>query len=239
MRKNKTMYKFINENYKKLDIKIIKIDEFECTYECLKCGAIKTNTLNSIRRQWKEQNTLHTEACSKYFNDLIKNELNEKQLKQFRSFYRYAKERCCNPNSKDYVRYKGKFHFEDYTDYVNSCYGIYKEAYLIYGENNLSIDRIDNSKGYEHNNIRFVPMSINSQNKDEIYPVMAVNIITKQILESPSLTKMANKYFNGKQTSLYQSVTENRLYLNTWKIFYTIETQSTIERISKEKNLRE
>ncbi|MGL6107345.1 hypothetical protein [Romboutsia sp.] len=224
MRKNITMCKYIKSNYKNINIEIIDIDEYSCTYKCLICGAIKTNTLNSMRRQLKETSNLHTEACSKYFNDIIKCELNEKQLNQFRAFYRYAKERCCNPNSKDYIRYKDKFKFNDYTEYVNSCYNLYKKAYDIYGENNLSVDRIDNSKGYEKDNIRFVPMSINAENKEKIYPVMAVNIITKEIIESKSLTRLANEYFDGKHTSLYQSIEQNRLYLNTWKIFYTIET---------------
>ncbi|MDI7818096.1 hypothetical protein QMM58_17105, partial [Clostridioides difficile] len=92
-----------------------------------------------------------------------------------------------------------------------------------------SIDRIDNSKGYEIGNVRFVPMNINAKNKDDIYPVMAVNIFDKTIIECDSLVQLANEYFEGKSTSLYQSVQENRLYLNTWKIFYTIKTQSTIE----------
>lgn len=229
MRKNKTMYKKLIENYKDLNIEIIHIDEYNCTYKCLKCLAIKTNNLNSIRRQLREDGSLHTEACSKYYNNIIREQVGDNMLKQFRGFYRYAKERCCNPNSKDYKRYKGKFKFKDYTEYARNCFESYKKSYSIYGENNLSIDRINNSKGYEVGNIRFVPMSVNAKNKDNIYPVIAFNILDKTIIESDSLTQLANEYFEGKSTSLYQSVQENRLYKNTWKIFYTIKTASTIE----------
>lgn len=229
VRKNKAMYKDLKEKYQEYGIEIIKIDEYECTYKCCECGAIKTNMLNSIRRQLNGGKTFHTEACSKYYNDIVREEIGDKNLNQFRSFYRYAKERCCNPNSKDYERYNGKFKFKDYTEYVRFCFEEYKQSYKIYGENNLSIDRIDNSKGYEIGNVRFVPMNINAKNKDDIYPVMAVNIFDKTIIECDSLVQLANEYFEGKSTSLYQSVQENRLYLNTWKIFYTIKTQSTIE----------
>ena len=231
MKKNNSMYERLLNNHLEYDIEIINIDEYECIYKCLVCGAIKKHSLNSMQRQFKKNNTLHSESCSKYFNKVIKDKLGDKCLKQFRSFYRYARERCCNPNSKDFVRYKGKFKFRDFTEYANACLSEYENAYKIYGENNLSIDRVDNSKGYEVGNIRFVPMRINAKNKDSIYPVMAVNILDKTIIESDSLTELADEYFEGKTTSLYQSVQENRLYLNKWKIFYTIKTQSTIESI--------
>lgn len=231
MRKNKAMYKRLLENESMYNIEVIYLDEYECKFKCLTCGAIKKHTLNSMVRQFRESNTFHSESCSKYFNDVIKGKLGNRCLQQFRSFYRYARERCCNPNSKDFVRYKGKFKFKDYPEYVNSCFKEYERAFKMYGEDDLSIDRIDNSKGYEHGNIRFVPMRINAKNKDAIYPVMAVNIVDKTIIESDSLVELARDYFEGKSTSLYTSVQENRLYLNKWKIFYTIKTQSTIENI--------
>lgn len=105
------MKEFIENNIEDLNIEIIKLDEYNCTYKCLICNAIKTNTLGSMSRQYKQARTFHTEACSKYHNDIIKDELGDRALQQFRRFYRYARERCCNPNSKDYIRYKGKFKF--------------------------------------------------------------------------------------------------------------------------------
>lgn len=232
MRKNKTMYTELIHRQSDYHIEIIDIDEYKCTYRCLNCGAIKTNALNSIRRQLNSDGALHNEACSKYLNDIIRYEIGEKKLNQFRGFYRYAHERCCNPNSKDFKRYNGKFKFADYPEYVVHCYDEFKKSLKTYNGEDLSIDRIDNSKGYEIGNIRFVPMRINAKNKDDVYPVMAINIKDKTIIECESLTQLANEFFEGKTTSLYQSVQENRLYLNTWKIFYTIKTQSTIKSIS-------
>lgn len=234
MRKNKTMYNKLKANAQEYGIEIIEIDECTCKFKCLECGAIKTNTLNSMQRQLKQKATMHTEHCSKYYNDIIEEELGAKRLKQFRGFYRYARERCCNPNNKDFVRYQGKFKFKDFTEYATTCLDAFKESCKNYEDGDLSIDRIDNSKGYQPGNIRFIPMHINAKNKDAIYPVMAVNIHDKTIIECDSLTEMANKYFEGKTTSVYEAVIENRLYKNTWKIFYTTRTLSTTETIAQD-----
>ena len=93
---------------KELNIEIIEIDDYRCKYKCLKCGAIKTTVIDSMIKLIKKSRSFHNEFCAKYYNDIIRNELGPKACKQFRDFYRYAHERCCNPNNKDYYRYKGK-----------------------------------------------------------------------------------------------------------------------------------
>ena len=230
MRKNKAMSNYLKESYNQHNIEIISIDEYECKFKCTCCGAIKEMGLGAMRSHLKTNSTFHSESCSRYFNEIIKDELGEKHLRQFIRFFRSAKDRCCNPNNKDYYRYKGKFKFKDYPEYVNHCLELYKESLKMYGDDNLSIDRVVNSKGYEVGNVRFVPMTLNLLNRDNICPVMAVNIVDKTIIECESLNQLANEYFEGKITSIHQAIQENRLYLNTWKIFYTIKTASTIER---------
>lgn len=157
------------------------------------------------------------------WNDkIIKQELGEKHCKSFKNFFRYAKERCFNKNNKDYSKYKNLFNFEDYLDYFNSCYSIYKESIEKYPGETLSIDRIDSNKGYTKGNIRFVPIKINLQNKEQIHPVMAVNIKTHQILEANSIKEMAGTYFDSKCSSIFESINSNGIYKNEWKIFLII-----------------
>lgn len=108
---------------------------------------------------------------------------------------------------------------------------IIKKAIKIYGvDAKLSIDRIDGNKGYEAGNIRFVPVAINNQNKDSIIPVIAVNILTLEVIKANSLNELCINYFDkNKNSAIRQSINNNTIYNKTWKIFYTIKTQSTIE----------
>jgi hypothetical protein len=223
------------ENSIRLQYSIIEMTDNKITVSCNKCKAIKTYDIKSLYSNYKNKTktTLHSENCSQYFNNLIRKELGDKKLRQFRDFYRYARERSCNPNNKDYERYKGKMKFEDYVDYFLSCYEIYKINLQQYGmDAKLTIDRIDGNKGYEHGNIRFVPMEVNLQNKEIVIPVMAVNINTKEILTAVSLHKLCSEYFINSHSAIYDSIQNNTLFKNKWKIFYTLKTQSTIETIS-------
>lgn len=236
-----TKRKFINYkewniiNSKRLNYTILEDNNKTITIQCNKCGAIKTYEIKSIYTNYKNKKCeIHSENCSKYFNNLIKEELGEELLKKFRNFYRYARERCCNPNNKDYKRYAGKWHFEDYIDYYKNCYEEFKKSINKYGiDSKLSIDRINNNKGYEKGNVRFVPISINLQNKDIVIPCMGVNLVTKEIIEANSIGELAKKYFGETHIStIHSAIKRNKLYNKVWKIFYTIETQSTIETTS-------
>lgn len=201
------------------------------TVKCLKCGAVKTYKKESIYTNYKnaKPNSFHTSSCAKYFNDLIRDELGEKLLNKFRGYYRYSRERCCNPNCKDYAKYKGMFKFEDFIHYYKHCYDLFKESINKYGTDCvLSMDRIENNKGYEPNNVRFVPMGVNLQNKDIVIPVMCVDLETKDIYEAVSIGEMAKKYFDGENSisSIHRSIKSNGIYKNRYKIFYTLRTNN-------------
>lgn len=59
---------------------------------------------------------------------------------------------------------------------------------------------------------------------------MCVNLETKEILEADSLNELASKYFDkNKVSAINQTIHNNTLYLNKYKIFYTIKSVSTIE----------
>lgn len=229
MMKNKA---WIIENIKALNISIIEQIGNKLKIKCNICGAIKILAIDSIYSNYHSDiRSMHGESCSKYFNDIGRKELGEKSFKKFREYYRFARERCCNKNSKDYPRYKGKMKFNDFVEYFKSCYEEYKYALSKYGtDSKLSIDRIDGKKGYEDGNVRFVPMIINLKNKNVVIPVICVNIHTLEVVKADSVHELCTKYFDeNKNSAISESIKQNRIYNNTWKIFYTIKTQSTIE----------
>lgn len=86
--------------------------------------------------------------------------------KHTRLYGRWAniKDRCCNPNCKDYHKYGGRgitICDEWKNDYI---------AFKNWAESNgysdeLQIDRIDNNRGYSPDNCRFVTPKCNSNNR--------------------------------------------------------------------------
>lgn len=209
-----------------LGYRVIEVDDENITISCSECGAIHNlKTESFIGNRIVKGAKIHGGSCSKYFNDLIRSKYGEKHVNRFKAYYRYARERCCNPNSKDYERYKGKWHFQDYVDYYKGCFDAFEYAVEKYGiDSALSIDRINGSMGYEKGNVRFVPMYINSQNKDIVIPVMCVNIETKEVFEANSIGELAKRYFDeSKISAIHRSIKNNSIYLNTWKIFHTLK----------------
>lgn len=228
------MYDPILRKQKDLNIEIIDMDYDTCTYKCLICNAIRTNSVNTMYSNINNQNYFHSIACSEYYNNVVKKELGEEAAKIFYIKYRGALQRCTTPNAVGYKYYKGRFKFDDFPDYFNNCYTSFKEGVKQYGLDNISIDRIDGNKGYEQGNIRFVPMSVNLANMPNVRPVAAYNEVTKQLLEAPNLNRLGKSYFNGKGPSLYYPLKTGQLYLDTWHIFYTDESNGLLERYKEQ-----
>ena len=59
---------------------------------------------------------------SKITLDKIRNDIGKDGAKLFHNKYRVSRERCNNPNNKDYESYKGKFKFKNLTDFYENCY---------------------------------------------------------------------------------------------------------------------
>lgn len=77
--------------------------------------------------------------------------------------WRAIKGRCCNPKNDSYKRY-GARGITICEEWKNSFVSFYEWAMENGFEENLTLDRIDNSKGYSPSNCRWVDMKIQSNN---------------------------------------------------------------------------
>lgn len=211
--------KFAQDNQKKRGYKIVSINNDMITIQCKTCNAIKTMKLSSLYRY--ESAGTHNEFCSRYWLKIGREEIGDKAMKCFHDCYRRAHERCYNPNCKDYVRYKGKFGFRDFSEYYLTCFDDFKQSIKTILLKDITIDRIDGSKKYEPNNVRFVSMLVNLQNKPNVIPVKMTNIVTNEVIKGASFEDLARKYKNISYASaLHRACKNNRLYKKTWKVEY-------------------
>ena len=75
------------------------------------------------------------------------------------SIWNNMKSRIYNPNNKDYKYYGGRgltTEYNRFDDFYNDQIDNYNNACKLYGENNVTMDRIDNNIGYTKDNIRWV-----------------------------------------------------------------------------------
>ena len=152
---------------------------------------------------------------SKITLDKIRNDMGEGAAKLFHDKYRISRERCNNPNNKDYKNYAGKFKFKNLTDFYENCYEDFKQSYYKYN-GDLSIDRIDGKLGYEPGNVRFVPMKKNLQNKDCVTPVIVIDVITENAVAFNSIREAIKALHGG--SSVYNAYKNNRLYRKRYSI---------------------
>lgn len=220
---------FLMLNSKKVNITIMNIDDDFITFKCNVCGAIKTVQTKSLYKEIIKNKKIHNLFCSKYFLDLEKSSTNLETSNKFHSIYRIAKERCCNPNNKDYKHYKNKFLFNDFAHFHVTCWDLFLDSLKKYPSEPLSIDRINGQLGYQPNNVRFVPMKENLQNKPNVKPVKMTNIKTNQVIEGKSFGDLAVKFKDISYVSvLHRACKAKRLYKKIWKVEF-IEAESTIE----------
>ena len=100
--------------------------------------------------------------------------------------YKDMKKRCYNPENKDYYNYGGRG-IEICDEWVIDFSSFREWAYNNGYDDALTIDRIDNNKGYEPNNCRWATLREQFSNR------RTNNILTFRN-ETDTLTNLANKY---------------------------------------------
>ncbi|AJF40860.1 hypothetical protein [Vibrio phage JSF12] len=139
---------------------------------------------------------------------------------KFRNSYRYAKERCCNPNCKDYPRYSGMWNFADTVEYYNTCFNEFLLGLDKYGLDDLSIDRKDSKIPYQPGNIRFVSMKENLRNKPNVKPLKLTNKETGEVVYFPSFFSISKEKLDRRfsSTGVHGAYKRNALYKGVWQV---------------------
>lgn len=130
-------------------------------FRCLNCGTFFKVNLYSA---YKHQTRFCCHKCSATIHQDVEGGNEEHQLY---SRWLSMKQRCFNPTNTNYSSYGARgitvepylLNFGNYVEYVSSLDG-YKEEL----PRETQLDRIDNSKGYERGNLRWVDQSTNVAN---------------------------------------------------------------------------
>lgn len=122
------------------------------------CGTIKNTYLNGIKNG-------SSKSCGCYLREIqVKKGEHKKSNNPMYNMWRGMKERCNNPNFKQYKDYGGRgisvypYWQNDFSHFIYWCV---KHGY----KKGLELDRIDNDKNYEPSNCRFNTHKGNNRNK--------------------------------------------------------------------------
>ena len=175
---------------------------------------------------------------SKEVLDYIRQDIGEEGAIKFQTKYRIARSRCCNPKDKDFHYYQGKFHFTSLKHFFIETYDLFKESFL-QNPNDISIDRIDGSKGYEPGNIRFCTMRENLQNKPTTIKCKMVDTYTNEEYYFNSIGEI-KRWFKSQSGGIHAAYKKGRLYRKRYLITKQEENSvSTIEIGDSEKNAKQ
>lgn len=154
------------------------------------------------------QNGKRDKSCGCHKNTFIKssNTTHGQSLKGSEHTRAYStwnkmRDRCNNPNNKDYKYYGGKGikvckEWHDFTTFKD-----WLVSNNYYSGVSLQIDRIDSSLGYNPSNCRLVTPKINQRNRAcVILNELLANDIRKEFTSGKSLVDLASKYNVHKDT---------------------------------------
>lgn len=177
---------------KKIDIsgkrfgRLIAIKEVSKTHwECVcDCGNVK-----NIRKQCLMYDI--TKSCGCLAKESARKKQTKHGFKYTRIYYvwRGIKARCLNTNSPAYKSYgaKGIVICEEWKEFVNFKDWAFKNGY----QDNFTIDRIDNSKGYYPENCRWTDKTTQTRNRSVAIKIKMKDgtfLYTKEFCEERSMT---------------------------------------------------
>jgi hypothetical protein len=132
------------------------------------------------------------------------------------------KYRCINPKHKSYKDYGGRgitvcnewlndfliFRFQMRKKYLN--------AKSKYKGKQITIERIDNNKGYYYHNCTFIPKELQAKNRRNVHPIKAIHRKTGEEVYGKNKTELAKKI--NISDSFICSILHNRYKSKKWII---------------------
>jgi hypothetical protein len=128
--------------------------------KCNKCGVVQLE-----KEFYKQHNEKRLTTCRTCMNKVGREwyYANKKRIRELRPLYYVwanIKRRCKNPSDKAFGRYGGRGikvckEWEKYENFEKDMMPIWKYETFFYNKDQLSLDRIDNNKGYYKENCRF------------------------------------------------------------------------------------
>ena len=175
-----------------------------------------------------------TKSCGCYSREVHSNMLKTHGMSKTRIFriWQHIKDRCLNPNNDEFNNYGGRgiFVCKEWLDAFENFYNDMGEDYYknaeIYGEENISINRINNDDGYYKGNCCWATRS-EQQNNQRGNVIVTINGNNYTLLE-------AYKLFAIPGLS-YQLVRTRYIYLN-WNIIDALVVPVNTSYIRYEKN---
>ena len=159
------------------------------------CGNTKTVQMTHLKSG-------ATKSCGCYHKDRIKETkcTHGKTRTSLHNRWKAIKQRCCNPNNKRYKDYgaRGKTLCNDWLEFK-----VFEKCALDNGyAENLTLDRIDNNKGYSPDNCRWVTTVVNNRNRRTTANIEGKPL--KEVSEEYGIkyTTLRDRYYNGKIKTL-------------------------------------
>ena len=178
--------------------------------KCKVCGSVRKNI---AKKDFVNKNNFHGKICTIKSTDIYPN---KKIVRKLIRGYQNCKMRILNSESNEkYSGYKGlKFGFSDTTEFVAELYESFDKL-ISQGIdiNDITIDRIDNSKGYIPGNVRGATSTTQANNKRNsyIYFLNEIEIERKDLLMKLNIYQQKlSRLFNNKDCFIYKNNTVTR-----------------------------
>lgn len=187
------MVNLVGEKYGRLTVvEFVKLQKHKTYWKCVcDCGLTVIATGNNLRSgNTKSCGCLKRERTMKMGQDNTKHGESHGNRTRLYTIWCGMRQRCTNPNREAYPLYGGKGVkvCEEWNEYSN-----FKEWAMANGyADNLSIDRIDPSKGYYPDNCRWITPSENTARANK-------NHTTRKVIRGEGLSKVSQPQRIGSE----------------------------------------
>lgn len=141
-----------------------------------------------------------------------------KKYPKFYSVWNGMTQRISNPNDKRYKDYGGRGLTTDYSsfyDFTNDLFLPFIEHVEKYGENNTTLERINNDKGYIKGNVKWATWEEQYQNRRTTVCFKAISP-TGEVFYSKNANTFAKEH-NLDRSGISKVIHKKRTHYKHWK----------------------